>query len=337
MLRALISGAIVLLLTVEAFQSYSVIFGMRSNSINITTVSNNDNDRNIANGDILFLNSNNHMYDLVTDPEAYISEYCGMLKRNFETCMWQESQNKTYYEKKWVSKPVVSDHFVDKRYVNPKISLQNSISFKTTGISTGRFRISNDLKFLTHNWKKLYPTQYQINQFMQSHFANEFRYFNNGYFYTHPDHNNLDQQSDDVCIPGEKRMFFEYWAPEEMSIVGEYQHGFIINTKYLGQNYGLVAEGKLNLNQLLKKGFKDNQFKFRAFIVLAIVFFAWTGNSANVIILALILSTNFWVSYSNTQFNDYDVLFISIIFVLIYFVIRNNNQKTETRNPNLPN
>jgi hypothetical protein len=226
---------------------------------------------------LVYFQTNTTSFSLIEDDDFHVAEYCGALERNVQYCQWHEIRNKhtrrvrnttyTYYTysyyKGWSHTQINSLFFNNRIYINPYVESIPELTMRKP-VQTGAYMLDNTLGL--HGKKvRLHPHNQQILQFDGSPMSKTFQYAGRGIFYreyergilgkmlsiaTFFDTDNADRF--DWCTPGDTRVWFEYWAPESVSVVGLKIGNEITSKEIRGFRVGAASSKNVTVKDLLK-------------------------------------------------------------------------------------
>ena len=226
---------------------------------------------------LVYFKTNYTRFNLVSDNDFKVSEYCGELYRNVQYCQWQEVQHshtirhgndtETYYtytyHKGWYSTPISSLFFHNHIYVNPYVDIVPEVANRKP-IQAGAYMLDNTIG-LHGRRERLAPHSQQILQFENSQMARTFEYAGRGIFYrsyesgvlgkllkiaTFFDTENADRL--DWCTPGDTRVWFNYWAPPRVTVVGEKNGNTITSKEVKGYKIGAAHSSNKSVKDIVK-------------------------------------------------------------------------------------
>lgn len=225
---------------------------------------------------VLYMKSNSPKYKFISDEDFLISQECGQLIRKVEYCQWKEiSQSNTYerdgrtetnytydYYKVWSSTQINSLFFNSLRYHNPSVPEIPTFTFNQP-MTIGVYTVDNSIQY--HGSKQIfYPDDFQINNFLKSSMARAFKYHGRGVFYSEYQNGFIEnalniltffdlEHKNDIqwCTPGDRRVWFEYWAPSTVTAVGLMNNHVLESYEFEGFSIGAVQTGEVSLNSIL--------------------------------------------------------------------------------------
>ena len=247
-----------------------------------------------TNGMRIYFNTSSIHYSKLSDDEFGITINGGFLSRKVEYCQWTESsiskeredsdgnkhtEYEYYYTKIWSSHQISSFFFHNPGYSNPHVT--NIPRYDYHGkISTNLYQIAKNLSTDEDNSQILKLNKGQKRSFKQSDESSEFQYIGKGIFYR-PFHPSFLRQVIQVasifdtkshtlslnsCEPGDTRVWFEFWAPSSVSILGERNGNVIQPFVDNGVKFGGIFAGYHSLDSILSKSYDYNKNFISKFI-----------------------------------------------------------------------
>ena len=244
---------------------------------------------------LVYFKTNYTRFNTISDEDFKVSEKCGELHRNVQYCQWHEvpiahtidngSYSETYYTytyyKGWENSPINSDFFHSIRYTNPRIDLIPETT-KRQPIQAGSYMLDSTIEL--HGGRiRFSPQKHQILKFVESDMGMTFEYVEGGIFYrsykkgpitnlleipSFLDTTNTDMI--DWCTPGDTRVWFTYWAPPQVTVIGE-KNGNIISYKEIdGHKIGAAHSDDMSLKDMV--GINVSSFPVDMMWILRIIF-----------------------------------------------------------------
>ncbi|EAX85706.1 hypothetical protein TVAG_444860 [Trichomonas vaginalis G3] len=239
-------------------------------------ISDNADPSSIPNGQLVIFNTKDTLYNLVQDPDFGLAEYCGELTRKVQYCMWTELEhsetinNVTHYSytyhKMWTHRPINSLFFHNPTYHNPSVEIIPERSFHNQ-MKAGTFFLSDSLSY-SGSTDTLHPHNQQIVQFQNSPYAKQFQFAGRGIFYSTYKDGYLEtllkvgqffdlgsRGYSEWCEPGDRRVWFEYWAPEQVTVIGKAMNGLILPVSLYDYKIGSAISGFVTTRDAIANNF----------------------------------------------------------------------------------
>jgi hypothetical protein len=220
----------------------------------------------------VYLCADSILYPRYFDSEFSIGITGAVVSREVEYCQWVEKgfdstdrQTRTRrYMRTWTREFVNSSDFMDTRY-------QNSANFPFGNfrvqqkVTVGSIIIDDRLFTDVQDMEYCLPTPEDLQAFAHSEgYQSAVRYLGNGYFFF-SGNVSLPVTLNSPCNPGDVKIRFKYFAPDQLSVLG-YLRDSVISTSVMdGMPIGGVGQGKISVATLLSSQHADK----RKFAVIA--------------------------------------------------------------------
>lgn len=229
-------------------------------SKNTQIITNYNEFQRINNGQLIFFHYENLSHRLFTDDEFMINSQCSEFSRRVEYCMWKEfeetilssSSTEIFYVHKrfWSKDPIDSTTFKCQNYKNPYVEIIPELNLKSD-ISTKYFNISEKMPLYGERTIINFHLQ-QLREFVDSPYSDEFKYAGYGLFYSEISKMKKSlMQRIGLCNVGDRRVWFECWAPKSITVIGKYENGEILPIDFKGIKIGSINSGILSLKETL--------------------------------------------------------------------------------------
>lgn len=269
---------------------------------NVTILNDDVMNKSIPDGTLVYLKSNNTQYLEVYIGSINLYKPTRIVGMKGEYCMWSEftssdiaGKHKKYgYKKIWSPNIIISKDFKNKKYKNPFVELmpEGEDSFD---MKAGDYIISNNLT--TIGQRELMHSSWDepINEnFTSTRLSEQFEYASRGIFYSPRQRGNwrkfmtynsfwdlYNKRKGDTecvwCTPGDRRLWFEVFTPNNVTVIGMYINGTINATEISGYKIGAVYEGEVDMETIKDNLVNDNYSFYILFdfiAVLAMLIFA---------------------------------------------------------------
>ena len=314
------------------------------------------------NDQFVYFNTNHTRFPTITDEEFDIGRTCGRLKRSVQYCQWQEfttthshkegnntvTEVRYHYHKGWVDHQINSFFFNNPMYNNPTVETVPQIEY-TKDFNAGSYVISKELP-VSGSYSKLVPDNGQVLSFTNSFQGRKFRYAGRSIFYREYERGFLEKVLNvatffdvdncdhfDWCTPGDTRVWFSYWAPNSLSVIGKKEENVIVPTTYEGYDIGNAASGYVSVKDILYRNTMTG-YPFVIFNVLMIIaiIYNWFAHKDQYLLICayvgVILSTLLPFMYKSSlrEFGP-RIVFTLIAGVVTTFFFYNDNCEGDTR------
>ena len=299
---------------------------------------------------LVYFKTNHTRFNTISDKDFKVSEICGELHRNVQYCQWQEvseahtkgngSNSETYYtytyHKGWVSSPINSLFFHDKKvHVNPYVDPIPDVTNREP-IKAGAYTLDNTIEL--HGERKiLSPRSQELMQFEKSDMRRAFEYAGRGIFYrsyrkgsltnllkipTFFDTYNADNF--DWCTPGDTRVWFTYWAPPKVTVIGEKNDNTITYKEIDEHKIGDAHSDDISLRDIVGANAPSSPTVWLWIMRIILVIIAICQYNTNINAFVWLVAMEFLlfcISHTNMCCVMIDRWFIKLSIILIIVII----------------
>lgn len=178
--------------------------------------------------------------------------------------------------------------FHNPMYLNPKVNEVMPVNHRKP-IHAGAYVLDNTIEL--HGTRDIFmPHNEQVMEYANTSMSESFKYTRKGIFYREYERGTIGKILNfatffdlgnmgrfDYCTPGDTRVWFEYFAPKSLTVLGKKKGDMITSTVFEGYKIGAALSSDESLSKIVKANFSCFPTIMKWLLRVVLLFIIFTG------------------------------------------------------------